>query len=261
MEELIRELTHLGLTGKEAAVYLAAMELGPSVAQDIAKKAKVNRATTYVMIDTLKGRGLVSSFTKGKKKYFVAESPDRLMSMIRLQRQELEGKEAEFANILPQLAALYNVEGAKPQIRFLEGLEGIKTIHEEVYTLKGEAIQIIPFDDAQDFVGRVQAENYKKQAQAKLSRMQVPVRALLVIENKNLLEHLPKMQDNIQLRIIPAEDFPIHGEITIRDDRVIMFSYKSALVAIVITSQVIADTLRAMFELAWIGAAKYPLHK
>ncbi|MBU1705987.1 TrmB family transcriptional regulator, partial [Patescibacteria group bacterium] len=122
MDELTRELTHLGLTEKEASVYLAAAELGPSVAQDIAKKAKVNRATTYVMIDMLKTRGLMSSYSKGKKKFFVAESPERLLGMIRLQRQELESREEEFARIMPQLAALYNVEGTKPQVRFLEGL-------------------------------------------------------------------------------------------------------------------------------------------
>ena len=249
MDELTRELTHLGLTEKEAAVYLAAMELGPSVAQDIAKKAKVNRASTYVMIDSLKTRGLISSFTKGKKKYFAAESPDRLQSMIRLQRQELEGKEAEFNNILPQLLALYNVEGAKPQIRFLEGLEGIKTIQHEMTQLKGEVIQIFPMDDVHDFIGRVMDESHK-QVQADVKRAHIPIRALAVVKNEKILEDLPE-PINTDIRVIPEKDFPIHGEVSVREDRVILFSYKSALVAIVITSQVLADTVRALFDLAW----------
>jgi len=259
MDDLTRELTHLGLTEKEAAVYLAAMELGPSVAQDISKKAKVNRATTYVMIDTLKGRGLVSSFTKGKKKYFVAESPDRLLSMIRLQRQELEGKEAEFSQILPQLSALYNVEGAKPQVRFLEGLEGIKTIQEELARLKGEMIQIFPMDDVHDFIGRVMDEPHK-QVQADIKRAHVPVRSLATVEDEKILNVLPEAI-NTEIKIIPAKEFPIHGEVSVREDRIILFSYKSSLVAIVITSQVLADTIRALFDLAWQGAAKYPSKK
>jgi HTH-type transcriptional regulator, sugar sensing transcriptional regulator len=259
MDELTRELTHLGLTEKEAAVYLAAMELGPSVAQDIAKKAKVNRASTYVMIDSLKTRGLVSSYSKGKKKYFAAESPDRLQSMIRLQRQELEGKEAEFNNILPQLLALYNVEGTKPQVRFLEGLEGIKTIQQEMAQLEGEVIQIFPMDDVHDFIGRVMDESHKK-VQADVKRAHVPVRALAVVKNEEVLKDLPE-PINTEIRVIPEKDFPIHGEVSVREDRVILFSYKSSLVAIVITSQVLADTIRALFDLAWVGAEKYPLHK
>ncbi len=260
MDELTRELTHLGLTAKESAVYLAAMELGPSVAQDISKKAKVNRATTYVMIDSLKGRGLMSSFTKGNKKYFSAESPDRLLSMIRLQRQELEGKEAEFEQMLPKLLALYNVEGAKPQIRFLEGMEGIKTIRAEAHKLKGEALEIVPLDDAYDFVTRghqvSHSEHYKAVRDESLK-----ARALLVVKDKKKLEVATKGMKNIEVRVIPYDLFPIHGEITIREDRVMMFSYKSALVSIVITSQELADTIRALFELAWKGAEKYPKMK
>ena len=60
MSDLIQELGHLGLSEKEAAVYLASLELGPAPVQDISHKAKVNRATTYVMIESLMGRGLIS---------------------------------------------------------------------------------------------------------------------------------------------------------------------------------------------------------
>ena len=44
------------LSEKEAAVYLAALQLGWVPVQDIAKLSKVNRATTYVMIESLKKR-------------------------------------------------------------------------------------------------------------------------------------------------------------------------------------------------------------
>ena len=53
MDELKKELEHLGLSDKEAKVYLAALEMGPSPVQDISHKAHVNRATTYVMIESL----------------------------------------------------------------------------------------------------------------------------------------------------------------------------------------------------------------
>ena len=68
MDELKKELEHLGLSDKEARVYLAALEMGPSPVQDISHKAHVNRATTYVMIESLAARGLMSTFQKGKKR-------------------------------------------------------------------------------------------------------------------------------------------------------------------------------------------------
>ncbi|MDZ4385041.1 MAG: helix-turn-helix domain-containing protein, partial [Candidatus Moranbacteria bacterium] len=75
---LEKDLQEIGLNEKEARVYLSALELGQSTVQDIAKKALVNRATTYFVIESLMKSGLMSSFQKGKKQYFVAADPDRL---------------------------------------------------------------------------------------------------------------------------------------------------------------------------------------
>ena len=36
-----------------------------------------------------------------------------------------------------------------------------------------------------------------------------------------------------------------------------MFSYKSVVLSLVITSKELADTIRALFDLAWEGAEKY----
>ncbi|MEY4744239.1 MAG: hypothetical protein RL272_184, partial [Candidatus Parcubacteria bacterium] len=70
-EDLAKELQKIGLSENEAKVYLAGLELGPSTAQMMAAKATVSRPTTYIMIESLIKRGLMSSFQKGKKRYFV----------------------------------------------------------------------------------------------------------------------------------------------------------------------------------------------
>ena len=54
------KLQKLGLSDKEASVYLAMLELGPSVVSDIAKKANINRSTVYVVLEFLKKRGIPS---------------------------------------------------------------------------------------------------------------------------------------------------------------------------------------------------------
>ena len=95
MESLIKELISLGFAEKEAAVYIAALTLGPSSVQEIAQKSGINRATAYLLIESLIERGLMSSFVKDKKKSFEAEPPDRLLSILRLQKHELEEKEKE----------------------------------------------------------------------------------------------------------------------------------------------------------------------
>jgi sugar-specific transcriptional regulator TrmB len=75
MNDLIKELRHFGLSDKEAAVYLASLNLGPASVQDLSHKSKVNRATTYVVIESLTTQGLMSTFVKDKKRYFALAAP------------------------------------------------------------------------------------------------------------------------------------------------------------------------------------------
>lgn len=257
MDELIRELMHIGLSEKEAAVYLACLELGQAVVQDIAKKAGVNRATTYVMIESLAARGLMSTYTKGKKRFYAAEAPDRLLTILRLQRRELEEKEKEVANLLPVLIALYNVEGTKPNIRYLEGPEGIVSVHEIFEGMDGEFIEIVSLDDVesiQDLIRHKQEKHLEE-----LKKRGVPYRLIAVTKDPNPAR-IPALPGG-EVRIVPAEKFPMHGDIVVRGNTTFLYSFKRALLGVIVTSQEISDTVRALFNLAWEGAQKYPGEK
>ncbi len=256
MDELMNELRHVGLSDKEASVYLASLELGPAPVQDISHKSKINRATTYVMIESLCGRGLMSTFVRGKKRFYSPESPDRLLSILRLQQKELEEKEKEFQKTLPMLFALYNAEGAKPQIRYLEGPEGLKTVRQNFEKLSGEFVQIIAFDEA--LVSKELSEGRQTHIR-NLKNEQAPHRILAVMNDPNP-EAVPELGVG-EWRIVPFSDFPIHGDITIRGNHIFLFSYRSAILAVIIVSKEIAESMRALFELAWKGAEGYPCKK
>lgn len=256
MEGLVKELGLFGLSEKESCVYLASLELGPAPVQDISHKAKVNRATTYVMIESLMGRGLMSSFVRGKKRFYASESPERLRSVLRLQRRELETKEEELEKIYPKLSGLYNAEGAKPQIRYLEGEDGVETVRELFRKLEGEIIQFSPFsvDATSDETARGESEYVRD-----LLAQNVSSRALLVMETVDL-QRVPLLP-NVEVRLVPRAQFPTDAEITVRGNTICLYSFKSAVLAIVITSQEIADGMRSMFDLAWKAAEAYPSRK
>ena len=60
------ELQHIGLNEREAKVYLAALELGPSPVQKIAQRAGIPRATVYLVLDDLRSKGFVTTYDEGK---------------------------------------------------------------------------------------------------------------------------------------------------------------------------------------------------
>ncbi|MBD3360848.1 hypothetical protein GF366_03535, partial [Candidatus Peregrinibacteria bacterium] len=61
--ELLKILKNLGLSEKEAMVYFSTIKIGTAPVSKIAQAAKINRVTTYDILEKLKQKGLVSHFT------------------------------------------------------------------------------------------------------------------------------------------------------------------------------------------------------
>src|SRR3990167_994305 len=101
-------LPELGLSEQESAVYLATLELGASSISDIAKRAGIKRPTAYYVIDGLMGKSLMSKAPRGKRTFYIAEPPRKLLTNVRAQEDKL-------LNILPRLESLQNSAGNKPR--------------------------------------------------------------------------------------------------------------------------------------------------
>ena len=81
----------------------------------------------------------------------------------RARAKVLAEKQSELMKAMPLLDALYNAEGAKPQVRYLEGAEGVKTVRALFEKLSGDSIEIVPFDDVQEtkeLMGREREEHH-----------------------------------------------------------------------------------------------------
>lgn len=141
------ELRKLGLKPKEVSVYLAALELGWSPVQKIAQKAEISRPTAYEVIRGLKRQGLMREIkrhgvVKGEKTYFAAESPDKLLGLLRVQKREIEEKEREFVRIISALRSRFYLTGQN-EIRTFESKEEIKTLLEDFSQSRTDEILIL----------------------------------------------------------------------------------------------------------------------
>ncbi|MFH1430087.1 MAG: helix-turn-helix domain-containing protein [Candidatus Uhrbacteria bacterium] len=247
---LEKEIQKLGLSEKETKVYLSSLELGPQPVQDIARKAGVNRATTYVMIENLAQRGLMSSFERGKKRLFSAEAPDRLLSLLRVQVEELREREREFSQVLPELRAILASAGERPRVRFFEGSEGVRAIREEI--LATEATDLWAVIEARvgaNELATPEHEEYDRKMVAKGVRQHVLYTGTVAPEEI-------KQHQNWEFRKIPDGIVPFRGELDVFGNKIFAFTYTGKLIGLVAESEDLAETLRSVIQLAWIGAAK-----
>jgi len=116
-------LKKIGLSDKEAIIYLEILRLGPSSVRKIAEKTDLNRGTVYEILKTLKEKGLISFYEKDTKQLFVAEDPTRLKSLIEEEINELNEADKKLQVFIPELKSIYDRGGERPVARYYEGNE------------------------------------------------------------------------------------------------------------------------------------------
>jgi len=250
---MITLLEKLGLSEKEAKVYLAALELGEDSVQNIAKKAGVNRATTYVILEKLMGLGLISTYEKDKKTVFVAQDPKELVNLLEEERQGIESREKELKDNLNQLTAIFNMNRAKPVVRFFEGAEGLEAMDrygKEQLRKNSELLYIMPIDLIEKL--------FPARRKASLGQ-----RVKLGIKSKVIYTHengpIPGYQNKAELRegvFISRDKFPINGTLSIYPEWGIKLYYfnETNPYGVVIEGKEIAQNMKLFFDLAWLGA-------
>jgi sugar-specific transcriptional regulator TrmB len=242
------QIIKLGLSDKEAKVYLASLELGPASVQKISQKANVKRATTYVAIDALIQRGLMSFFVRDKKKLFSAESPQMLAVFLEDEKKNLIDRQEIIAEILPGLEILSKISGDRPSISFFEGFEGLRTIQEDIIRSRVSKLDnIVSLDDALK-IGQNQdcVSSFRK----RLITKGINVRILYSSEKREL--ELPLQAQRMWFaKRLPKDVMPLHGELTLYGHKVAVFSYRGKIFGAVIESEEIGNTLRVLFDLAW----------
>jgi sugar-specific transcriptional regulator TrmB len=244
---MLKELQDIGLSEKEARVYLAALEIGKATADQLAKQAKILRPTTYVQLESMMKQGLMSKYEEGKKTYFVPESPEYLKRIFEIKRKEFDVKEKELGNLLPELSQMFESAGERPVVRFFSGKEGITAMREETLSLKkDDEILIIYNFDA--LVGIYSPEELRSYTDKRVAKG-IKVRSIYTKEDKPL--EPSDITPNASRRFIPYEKMPIRSDFFIYGDKIAIMALKGHVFGVIVESKEISQSFKILFELIW----------
>jgi sugar-specific transcriptional regulator TrmB len=121
---MIEKLQKLGLSNKEAQIYLALAEKGESTANELAKQSSTQRTVVYNILQQLMDKGLVSYINKDKKRYFSVK-PESLLSSVR-------ERETIAKDLIEEIGKLKTSSSHSSKVEVYEGLEGMKSIFDEI---------------------------------------------------------------------------------------------------------------------------------
>lgn len=237
-------LKNIGLDEREVQIYLSLLELGEAIPSVIAKRAKIKRTTTYLALERMLEKGIVSKIKKGKYYHFQAVNPHSLLEDQYKRFNDLE-------LILPELLKLNQSYAVRPQVSFFEGKKGLIHIMED--TLK-TSTEILNWSDVTLATTSILKDYYPSYISTKLKRG-IWVKGICSYDPIALEFQRKGKEELRELALIPKEDFPFKNEINIYDDKVAIISHDDQI-GIIIQNKAIADTQRSIFKFAFKYAKK-----
>lgn len=124
-EKYINIFSKIGLSESDAEVYACLVKGGEMLPTQISKKTSLYRPVVYKAIENLDDKKLIRISSKGKRKTYIAESPERLESLFK-------EYEKSFFNDIEDIYKMYESSAEKPTISIAEGEQAIRDTYSDV---------------------------------------------------------------------------------------------------------------------------------
>jgi len=232
-EEALKELN---LNDKEVKVYLSLLMLGQSTVNAIAKKAHLNRVSTYDLLKALLERGFVSYVIVSGVKHFEAVEPSKFLDSLKEKQEKME-------MILPELEAIKSSLTKKPHIEMYEEINGLKSIFNDILKVNKETWFIGDpkmLDSLQFYFSHFIAQKRKQGIFSKVITYDCP--AMRKYQKESPEKH-------VQIKFIKES---LNMTKIIYADKVAFLTFREKnSIGVLIHNQEIADTEKKLFNLLW----------
>ncbi|MBU0757174.1 MAG: hypothetical protein KKF44_03860 [Nanoarchaeota archaeon] len=240
-------LESFGLTKNEVKIYTTLLKRGSSLAGELTQRTGIHRRNVYDSLERLIEKGLVSYVNVDNKRVFNPANPERLNEIIIEQKEELKRRQDKLADIIPDLLVLRK-EMSRQEVRVFRGIEGIKTVFEDILRTKKDYLaygQGMWVEDKLKF--------YIPSFMKRRIKNNIRMRFIYDEGSRNR-----GYTDNplTTVRFLPDE-YLINFSRRIYGDKlaIILFSIDESL-AIIIQNKEIAEGARRHFEVLWKTAQK-----
>jgi len=247
---LTESLEKIGLSDKEAQVYLQLIRLGAQPASVISRNANINRTTGYDILESLTKRGLIRSMRKKGATVFESLHPKELISYLEREKNEnarrIEKQKESISEILPMLISLEKPTSSRPKVTFFEGEKGMREAYEDTLTSKGNILAYANVEEMHKGLPYFFPEYYKRRGKEK----KIHIKAIVPDNSLGVERAGRDKAENRETVMVSKKDFDFSPEINIYNNKVLMVSWREKM-AIIIESDEIADFHRKMYRLAW----------
>lgn len=240
----MRNLEQIGLTDKQARVYLALLTLETSTAYEIAQHCEVKKPTVYVILEELREKGLVLKIPHAKKALFVAKDISEYLA-------EARGKLNAVQSMLPRLQALGSAD--KPKVYYFSGIRGFQEAMDYKFdSMRGKTYYSY-YGNSTGSDKRVEDIFKRWTPEAVASdisfRLIIPKDQVLTSNYPELLG-LAESKNHVEIKYLSEYDQQSNLSIEIAETFVRIDDSK-AVTATIIDDRATAEAMRHIFNIVW----------
>lgn len=243
---LQRIIQSVGLSEREARIYIIGLKTGPAPASTYANKTRLNRITVYHHLEDLVSRGLFTRAVRKNVKWYEPIAPEKLSAYSQKNCETL-------TKALPELESLMGDTVSIPRVRYFEGTKGILDVYRETLGAKTELLNFSNSELVREFW-----KEYDKKYIAERVKKGIFLKGILLDTALGKKLQGQDKKHNREIRLVSAKEFPVENEIIIYDNKVAIITFgpdESDRFAVVVESEQVASTQRHIFEMTWRFAA------
>jgi sugar-specific transcriptional regulator TrmB len=231
-------LLQLGLTEKEADIYLLLIRLGASPATTLSRLSRIKRTSMYDVLHGLEKKHLITVFKQKGIAYYVVDDIKKL-------RQEQQERVSIAENLVETLKRQQgNFEGI--HVQYYRGITGYMEMYEDILETNPEELRgWIHLDHFVSAMDPEYEDNWTK------TRIKKGMTIRLIMQDTDYAKKYKK--DACETRLLSSEKFPFKTTCLMYDDYITFFNPHGDIAGIRIHNPDLAQMQNQMFELSWLN--------
>lgn len=247
MDKLIEDtLKLLGLNDKEIKFFKTCFKLGNPTVNEVIKEARLERSTGYLIVQELIDKDLIEENYRGYKKRLIAAEPKKLLGILSAKGRTLGRQEIELKEKLPDLQAIYKTSNIRPNVRVFDGVNGLLEVWQDILTSQSKILLWTNQETEKQFFTSFQHQKFIEERIKK--NIQIDV---LAINNQKGSDLAKDDKTSLRQTKLLPKDTTFSAETYIYDNKVAILDYKKDIIGIIIESEPIYNSQKAIFEMSW----------
>jgi len=256
--DIKQKLNLLGLSDKQAEIYLLLLKQGIISLLELSRRSTINRTTIYRIVEDLKKLNLVEEVVDDRGAKVKAVKPENLQLLLTQKETELDQLKNNLPDLISDLSAIKDQPSPLTQVVYFRGQTGLKQLLWNVLKAKHEHVGY-GYADWNKSIGRGFAEKLRQE----MVNRHISSREIQNFDQLEPMENWTKIKDYdkfYQDRYLPKSVIEIkHDTYIYNDVFAFYYCYKGELFGIEIHNAEIAKTQKQIFEVLWkMGKPQLP---